>query len=200
VSRTSKTLALLLLLCLAISVLGCARASDVADHFAALPLPDFGGVAPFWERANASGKLNGAWEKVRQGESVPAAIKDAQLSRNAGEAARTLNEAANVQRAFDQIGLDVAKSPRIQTPVSSEVQAVTCFVVGSVVAHNRLPTGEEYERFGVTAKVKQVTGLGREVERAQSFLDLVAKIQNNTPDRIAFKLGMKLVCGVLLGQ
>jgi hypothetical protein len=174
--------------------------SDNAPSINLPPLPAADDVEPFFGKANASGKLNTAWDAVKRGESVPAAVKDAEISGNAGEATRTLTEAANVKRAFDKIGVDIVKASPVQPPVNSEVQAVVCFAVGSVIAHNRLPTGEEYERFGVTAKVKQVTGLSKEVERTQSFLDLVAKIKNNTPDRVAFKLGMKLVCGVLLGQ
>jgi hypothetical protein len=101
-----------------------------------------------------------------------------------------LERAKQLSGELSQIGNEASTSN-----VSKENAAkVACFVLVFDANRGRLPYPDEYDRFGASEKLKQAPVIGGQVEHAKTFVTLATKLNNNTPDKVALRAAVSLVC------
>jgi hypothetical protein len=144
--------------------------------------------------ANAP-NLKQAWGDFLKGDKLDDAIARAGLSKDS-EGVRVVFGTAKQLSAEIEETKDDVRADRNGAKVSREdAGKVTCFALDFYVRRGSFPTSEQLERFGIETRLKQAPLIGSQVERAKTFVDITARIKNNSPNRIAMRGALSLICG-----
>jgi len=134
--------------------------------------------------------LSSALTEVLDGKTMDDALKKAGLGNEIEGGRLALERAKQLSGEIDTV---VAEANTSNLSKENGVK-VTCFVLKTYANRGRMPTSRDYERFGVDEKLNDVPVVGPQVEHAKIVGDLVARMNNNTPEKIALRAAVSLVC------